>query len=564
MQQQKTLTYINSLLGYQRGNAQEESHRARRSWWDPASWVQAVCHEVQVVANVVEKVVSVVGWVAQFLTGNTQGTDSINFNLFGFNYDLQSNGPVESSMPIGNGFVCENCYSYINLEVDFQFTVQSHVVNMVSLTGGGAAGLFIDVAWGPYVATSELDWSKIVATPSFSHFFTIGPVPFNIKASLPVQVGGLLDVTTSGEFRARTAFSGQASFGIEYTPADGFMPVNNVEFAHSAQVVSLNAAVDVRTQFYVMPVLKIDVDYVGESYLSLKGFLEMQVSESLRQQSVCPQSCTISAGTQTNVGLDANVGAAINISIAGKNLLLHKFGNATILSLKKPVMSACICLSDVTSAPPDTGETALSTTTPTTTTTTSAITPTTPNSSDSSPFEPSVMVVGDVWSGMSLSDLPSCALVNNVSVSLQLVQLNSALTQPEYFVGKINGWSEASGAPCLAQMLLQVDVEQVADDQVCTHGNAVYLNDPCLSGTTQAPDTTDPSTGNSDSSGGIDVASFCSNVAFNRCTDGSSLDILSPYLSGCLDDTQFQSFTLYDKFGNPCFTINMEHVTGNV
>ena len=264
-----------------------------------------------------------------------------------WNYDNSSSGPqcqfpvsdvLRQSSPADASTVtgtCQRCFAHLDLTAVTQITIRSgQLVNLTAVLEGDATfQASLDL---------QLSGSSELRTNATVHKLVIGPVPMaiallqmSVTVKVPIKLGVDAQLAGSVSVTADMAATVSLRSGFVTLPSGSSNTtafVNSLDVKPSGSGVSLNKLDGSATvRFFLMPIPTADFTYVGGPTVGLKTYLEGVIASA---EDSTKAGCS-QASLTTNVGLDATIGADININILGATLWKKKFESQPVFSLHK-------------------------------------------------------------------------------------------------------------------------------------------------------------------------------------------------------------------------------------
>ena len=179
--------------------------------------------------------------------------------------------------------------------------------------------------------------------------FMTGPVPFHIQTTIPIHAGGDLYLISKagGTVRSFAALDGDVKYGVQYTPASGFQYINTHSFSHSGGLHGSHMEMTATARVYIMPVVVLEIDYIGGPAVGFKGFLQSSVDYQ-EEWSMCSPTGGAGASYTVAWGLQVTLSAQLHIAFAGHTFLRRSTDAGVIWSHQWPVASGCLSSTNTT------------------------------------------------------------------------------------------------------------------------------------------------------------------------------------------------------------------------
>ena len=309
-----------------------ESGRLVPNGWF-GSFFKSIWDGIKTLAGVVETVVKAVVKVVTFLTTGTLTTQQdFEKNVFAWN-----KGKGDLPLSKDGNVKCKGCFASVGIGIHANLDIESYKVHSIEAYVDGhvdfALGLEVNCTGDATDSTDVL--LDTVQMPTIT--FYVGPVPITIDLSMPVHAGFEIDLHTQGKVEISSGAHFAGRWGVGYTPSTGLSLIHQVDnnvHANLLQVPTATADVTV----YLQPVLVMNIEYIGGPNFAIKPFLEFGCV--LDAQSACTDKLMASS----NWGVQATIGAHIDIHIASKSIYEHYFPSMSIFSMKKKIATGCLVL----------------------------------------------------------------------------------------------------------------------------------------------------------------------------------------------------------------------------
>ncbi len=174
-----------------------------------------------------------------------------------------------------------------------------------SVASGALRGIVgINGTWASSVLPT--DKSLLVTTVVLKDiFFTIGVIPVVIGAKIPITLGCTYQYQANANLLAEGQVSASFQGGFQYVGGKTSF-ITNASYSHSGglQRVSLSGSASVAV--YIMPVIQVNIQYIGGPSLSIKAYIEAGITTSDLLPSTDP--CRF---LPNYVGISANLGIQV-------------------------------------------------------------------------------------------------------------------------------------------------------------------------------------------------------------------------------------------------------------
>ena len=297
----------------------------------------AIWNGIKWLGNHVQAVVKTVAKVVTFLvTGTLKAEKGFSSNIISWNYDNVTHDAKGDVALSKDGKVqCKGCYANIGVGIHANLDIEQYEVKRVEQYVEGD----IDFALGVHMdcdSSAQASEDLLLDTLSLPTItFYVGPVPITIDLSMPVHAGFTTSLQTSGKLGLSSGAHFHGKWGSVYTPQEGLTLLHEVEnnvYANLLQMPNGKAEATV----YLQPVIVMNIEYIGGPNFALKPFVEF--GAVLDQMSACQGKLMASS----NWGVQATIGAHIDIHIASKQIYEHNFPAMSIFSMKKKIATGCL------------------------------------------------------------------------------------------------------------------------------------------------------------------------------------------------------------------------------
>ena len=244
---------------------------------------------------------------------------------------------ANKDFPIDYEVTCDNCYATADLQIDFEMHINDWSLNELKITGTADSEFNIeaDASFSYQGQRANKVRAAFIQMTPFT--FWVASVPFYVNSTVPVDVGYDLAVNAEGNVGVKANAKGHVTYGIHYVN-NRLNFISDHDFDHSGGLTSLSLKMSLALQIYILPTLVVQIDHIGGPNAGLKPFLEFQADYD--SSSMCGSYGGFQA--TTNWGLQASVGAHIDIEVGGRSLLGPKTWSKSIFSIKKPLLTACL------------------------------------------------------------------------------------------------------------------------------------------------------------------------------------------------------------------------------
>jgi len=302
---------------------------------DVFSWIHRVW---QGAVNLIQEISTVVADVytfgKDFLTGDTQYSDSWVLASLDYNFDSNNNYVINETISISGQVACTNCYVHGSVTLFFSLDIQSYSLQQMHILLQG----LLAVGIGGYITgTSDPNGEISVGTITLPDLdFVLAGIPIVIHTTMPISVGFDMPMQLDASLNLGTLASGNLTLGFVYYDG-GFHTVKDWAYTYNGNWGNaININFDAQLQVYMVATCIVAIDYIGGPALGIKPFVEFAINASYGNTN---PNCPISiAGS---FGVFATISASIDITVLGQTVFNKNWGPFTIYSAKKPILSRC-------------------------------------------------------------------------------------------------------------------------------------------------------------------------------------------------------------------------------
>ena len=294
----------------------------------------SVWNGIKRVAKVVETVVKTVVMIVEVLaTGDYDAHETIYHRELSWN--TNDGGQSASSDVMIGRIKCGDCYMHADIEFRFDLVIDDYDVELAQLVGDGSYVLSaqskVTVEGGTIadeVTAATVDMGSV--------HFMIGPVPVVLGATVPIDLGYEISMSSDASFTVGARFEGHAQYGFKYTDKFGFEAISDSNFEHSGGITDITVPDHLGAMIYVKPVMVIQVEHIGGPDIGLKTFLEYVLEKGIDDTWTSP--CANLPKLSFNAGIQGTIGAHVNIM----GVVKKEFPSRAIFSIKKPILAGCL------------------------------------------------------------------------------------------------------------------------------------------------------------------------------------------------------------------------------
>jgi hypothetical protein len=280
--------------------------------------------------------------IEAFVTGDFNYDKKITLASITYNYDKISHGAVKKNIALSDNVVCTECYSDLEVSLNFDFHMSDYSVQHVATWIEGDLTHHVEMTSTQQNTVKGLTFDKVLDILHFPDIhFQLGPVPVSITTTVPVHGGLTLEYSEANvAVHAHAHVTGTAKYGMQWTQEKQFQYIHEHSLTHDG-AVSADGSVKAAVLVYVMPVVWINVDHIGGPNVGVKGFVEPGI-DAESEGSQCSSSGGAGASYFVNFGLQLSIGAHIDIEFVGHTFINKTFEPAVIWSHKWPLATGCI------------------------------------------------------------------------------------------------------------------------------------------------------------------------------------------------------------------------------
>ena len=299
---------------------------------------KAVWNGIKAIAKIVIEVVETVVIIVKVLvTGDYVCHKTFMKNTWSWNYN-EKTGQARSPATIDKNIKCDDCYYYMELELQFDLVLTNYelidLAVYVQGTGDVKVDAELDIAVSGVIENSTL--IAQIEMPPIE--FSLGPIPIVIEMDVPIHLGYEIDWKANAHFAAYATAKGNFQYGVGYNPTDKFHLIHITNFTHNGTLSSIDASFTIDATVYILATLVVNIDNIGGPDIGVKPYIEGVLSTENTWTDPCYGSLKLSA----NWGIMGTIGAHIDIEFAGKQIIKHEFPSTAIFSIKKPIMTGCL------------------------------------------------------------------------------------------------------------------------------------------------------------------------------------------------------------------------------
>lgn len=319
---------------------QKNRKKKVKGWF--SSFIKDAWNTAKSVGSYVQKAVNTVATVAKVIaTGDYDANKVLYAKKWVFNVDSSTNKIVKGNLTIDSAVACNNCGLLAQFSIEFYLKIQSYSLYDVRTVAKGSFSA---------IAGARMEWSAAWSKANVVDLYTvhmqpitfaIGPIPVIVQVDIPIQAGYELDVEANAVLEASMSAHGSFQYGIGYTANAGLHLINENDFDYSGGIYTVNGAAQASLTVYLLPVVNIGVDFIGNVNIGIKPFLESTIGISTRWTDPCAK---IGAALAVNLGLQVTAGAELDIKLGSTTLLQKELYAGTVFSVKKPIMAGCLSL----------------------------------------------------------------------------------------------------------------------------------------------------------------------------------------------------------------------------
>jgi hypothetical protein len=248
----------------------------------------------------------------------------------------------KKNIALSDNVVCEECYSDLEVSLNFDFHMADYEVQRVGTWIEGNLIHHVKITSKQQTTVQNLTFDKVMSILHFPDIhFSLGPVPISITTTVPVHSGLTIEYSEADiEVVGDAHVTGTAKYGFQWTQEKHFQYIHEHSLSHDGSFSSLGS-IDAALLVYLMPVVWINVDHIGGPNIGVKGFVEPGM-DAESEDSQCSSTGGAGASYFVNFGLQLSIGAHIEIEFVGHTFINKTFEPAVIWSHKWPLTSGCI------------------------------------------------------------------------------------------------------------------------------------------------------------------------------------------------------------------------------
>jgi hypothetical protein len=309
--------------------------------WGFSSFLSTVWNTVKTVGSVVQAAVETVVVVTRVITtGSVDSQNTFAANSWSYNVD-SSNRIINPQVPIDNYVTCVNCGLTAQFGIVFELVITNYrLVTLRAVAEGSFSGVAgVDGQWSAEYTRSVNRQLSQTHIPGISFF--LGPLPATITLDVLINAGYELEVQASAVVAANVAVYGSFEFGVGFSQGNMYM-ISEQDFAYSGGITKINGNAATGIKIFLLPSMQMQVLYVGGPNVGIEPFVEVNAEVSTNRFDPCFAVGGVKLSTAA--GLQATVGASLNITAMGVSLWSRDFGSTAVYSGKWPILSG-VCFS---------------------------------------------------------------------------------------------------------------------------------------------------------------------------------------------------------------------------
>eukprot|EP00462_Mataza_sp_D1_P021475 CAMPEP_0175144564 /NCGR_PEP_ID=MMETSP0087-20121206/14217_1 /TAXON_ID=136419 /ORGANISM="Unknown Unknown, Strain D1" /LENGTH=857 /DNA_ID=CAMNT_0016429077 /DNA_START=20 /DNA_END=2593 /DNA_ORIENTATION=- len=320
-------------------NDPSTNHKQLRGWF--SGFLKSVWNVAKSLGSLVQKAVNVVKTGIEVLvTGDYDMQKTLYSNTWVYNIDPSTNKIVDGNIKIDTAMSCSNCGARATFAVEFKLKISDYSLSLMRMVAKGSFNAVAGAALR-FGASYSQENSKTVYTVKLKPItFVLFGIPIVLNIEIPIDIGYQLDVDANAIADCAMQANGNFQYGAAYTRSAGLHLISESDFDYSGGLNQINGALSMSMTVYVLPVVTININYLGNVNIGLKPFLETTVALSSQYTDPCYRNLALAC----NLGLTVTAGAEIDISLAGKSLYKKELFSETVLNVKKPILAGCYLL----------------------------------------------------------------------------------------------------------------------------------------------------------------------------------------------------------------------------
>lgn len=306
-----------------------------RSTRNIGSWLSSTWGSVERLGHDVEHAVgTVVHDALELVGGNLNVDQQFTRSLIDWNFDA-STSRAQGVYKFDASIACTNCYAKFDAGLHFGLGINNYELRTMDISAFGQA----KVGMGSNAAlTGEAHFSVDVGTFSVPRItFVVADIPFTIKFTVPVAMGFDAQASIKSLSNQDMYGAGELRFGVRYDRSnDANLHPYTTHSLSFTGVTYKGVSGKASATAWVRPIILMDVNFLGGPQFALRPYAEALLDDSNGKCSRGAISTTINAGVQ------GVLGATLDLTVAGHNVIKKSMTPVTVLSQMYPISSGCL------------------------------------------------------------------------------------------------------------------------------------------------------------------------------------------------------------------------------